>query len=209
MKRSIPVLLSIALVSSTVACSKAPEQANTAAGANKSTSTALAKPVAIPAGTTLNTDLQQALSSGKNRAQDQFTLKVKSGWFDKNPELKGAQIEGHLEQVVKAEKGKKARLELVFDGVKLKNGDLYPLDATLVNTQIESKTKGKFLQNTGIILGGVVAGRFLGDKAKFKHGGLAGGAAAAAFVLSSPGGEVALQKGTDVQLKLKSPLKFD
>ncbi|HTL87987.1 MAG TPA: hypothetical protein VL134_01210 [Leptolyngbya sp.] len=160
----------------------------------------------VPAGTTFDTDLEQEISTGKDRDQDQFTLQVKNGSVGKNPVLKNAQVQGHLEQVVKAERGKKAKLAMVFDSIKLNNGDLYPIDATLVNTQVESKTKGKFLQNAGIILVGATAGHFLGNKANFKHGGMAGGTAAAAYVLSSPGGEVVLKKGTDVKLKLKSAI---
>jgi len=34
----------------------------------------------------------------------------------------------------------------------------------------------------------------------------AGGTAAAAFVVSSPGGEVALKKGTNIKLQLKSAI---
>ncbi len=161
---------------------------------------------AIPAGTTINTDLQQEISTSKNRNNEKFTIKIKNGSVSKYPALKDAVIEGHLEDVTKAAKGKKAKLNLSFDGVKLKNGELLPIEATLVNTQVETKTKGQFLKNAGIILGGTVAGNFLGDKTKFKHGKMAGAAAATAFVLSSPGGEVVLKKGTDLQLKLKSNL---
>ena len=204
MNRSLPFLLSGVLISSIVACSKAPEQPNAANPAAPNVATT--KPATVPAGTSFDTDLQEAISSGKNHDRDRFTLRVKNGLFGNNPMLKDAKIQGHLESVVKAERGKKAKLELVFDNIQLKNGDLYPIEATLVNTQVESKTKGKFLQNAGIVLVGATAGHFIGDKTKFKHGGLAGGAAAAAFVLSSPGGEVVLQKGTDVKLKLKSAL---
>jgi hypothetical protein len=161
---------------------------------------------AIPAGVLIGTDLQQELSTGKNRNNDKFSIKIQNDSVKKYPALKDATIEGHLEDVTKAAKGKKAKLNLVFDNVKLKSGELVEIDADLVNTKIESKTKGKFLQNAGIILGGTVAGKFLGDKTKFKHGKLAGAAAATAFVLSSPGGEVVLKKGTDIQLKLKSSL---
>lgn len=160
----------------------------------------------VPAGVTINTDLQQELSSGKNRNNEKFTIKVKNGSVGKYPALKDAIIEGHLEKVTKAAKGKKAQMNLFFDDVKLKNGDLVAIDATLVNTQVEKKTKGQFLKNAGIILGGTIAGNFIGDKTKFKHGKLAGAAAATAFVLSSPGGEVVLKKGTDLELKLKSNL---
>jgi hypothetical protein len=160
----------------------------------------------VPVGLTIDTDLQQELSSGKNRNNEKFTIKVKNGSVGKYPALKDAIIEGHLEKVTKAAKGKKAQMNLTFDGVKLKNGDLLPINATLVNTQVETKTKGQFLKNAGIILGGTIAGNFIGDKTKFKHGKLTGAAAATAFVLSSPGGEVVLKKGTDLQLKLKSKL---
>jgi hypothetical protein len=160
----------------------------------------------VPAGTNFNTDLQQEISTGKNRNNDKFVLKIKNGSVGKYKVLKDSTIEGHIENVTKAAKGKKARLNLVFDAIKLKNGDVFPIDAILVNTKIETKTKGKFLQNAATIIGGAVAGKFLGDKTKFKHGTLAGGAAATAYVLSSPGGEVVLKKGTDVKLKLKTKL---
>jgi hypothetical protein len=177
--------------------------------ANSAITTSSTKPLAVgaaPAGTTINTDLQQELSSGKNQNNDKFSIKVKNGSVSKYPALKDAMIEGHLEKVTKAAKGKKAQLDLVFDAVKLKSGELLPIEADLVNTQVETKTKGQSLKNAGITLGGTVAGHFIGDKTKFKHGKLAGAAAATAFVLSSPGGEVVLKKGTDLQLKLKSNL---
>ena len=163
----------------------------------------------IPAGITIDTDLQQELSSGKSRKDEKFTIKIKNGSVGKHPILKDALIEGHVEDVTKAAKGKKATLNLFFDDIKLKNGDLLPINATLVNAQVETKTKGQFLKNAGIILGGTVAGHFVGDKANFKHGKLAGAAAATAFVLSSPGGEVVLKKGTDLQIKLKSGLEVN
>ncbi len=191
MKNLMPLLLGAVLIGNTVACSK-PEKANITAS-NPQTQ-------AIPAGTSINGILQEDLSTAKNANNQRFTLKVKDS------SLKDAQIQGHLEEVIKAARGKKASLHLVIDDIVLKDGSTYPIDATLTNTEVESKTQGKFIQNAGVILGGAVAGRFLGDKAKFKHGGLAGGAAAAAFVLSSPGGEVVLKKGTNVKLKLKTPL---
>jgi hypothetical protein len=160
----------------------------------------------VPAGTKFNTDLGQAISTGKNKNNDRFTLTIKNNSVRKYPILKDAIIQGHLEAVVKAARGKKAKLNLVFDSIKLKNGDTLPIDAVLLNTKIETKTKGKFLKNAATIIGGAVAGKFVGDKTKFKHGGLAGGTAAAAYVLSSPGGEVELKKGTDVELKLKTKL---
>lgn len=211
MKKFVPLLLSAVLLSSTVACRKANDQTSSSSNQNNTTlagktnttsSNSRNQQAVVPAGTTFDTILQQELSTGKSRNDEHFTLRVKGG----NPTLKDAVVQGHLEDVAKAARGKKASLHLVFDDIELKDGSAYPIDATLVNTQVETKTKGKFLQNAGLILGGAAAGHFLGNKAKFKHGGLAGGAAAAAYVLSSPSGEVVLKKGTDIKLKLKTPL---
>ncbi|BAZ38601.1 hypothetical protein NIES4101_45400 [Calothrix sp. NIES-4101] len=207
MKKLIPLVLGATLMVNTIACSSPKDTtANNSNNPSNTTNTKLVNtknPQAIVAANTdFETKLQQEISTGKNRENDKFVLKVRSN----NPVLKDSTINGHLENVIKAAKGKKAKLNLVFDDISLKNGDRLPIDATLVNTKIESKTKGKFLQNAGIILGGAAAGSFLGNKTNFKHGGLAGGTAAAAYVLSSPGGEVVLKKGTEVKLKLKTPL---
>ena len=206
MKKLIPLLLGAVLLSNTVACQNSSESiGKTSAPANQSSpssSNLKNQAAAVPAGTSFDTILQQDLSTGKNRNNERFTLRVKGG----NKTLKDAVIQGHLEDVVKAAKGKKASLHLVFDDIQFANGSAAPIDVTLVNTQVETKTKGKFVQNAGIILAGAAAGNFLGNKAKFKHGAVAGGGAAAAYVLSSPGGEVVLKKGTNVKLKLKKPL---
>jgi hypothetical protein len=212
MKKIVPLLLGVVLLSNTVACSKPSDKTsntstNTSTANTATTTSNTTKQLSsVPAGTTFDTILDQELSTGKNNNNDRFTMRVKNSLLGGNQTLKDAQIQGHLEDVVKAARGKKASLHLVIDDIILKDGSAYPINANLVNTQVETKTQGKFLKNAGIILGGAVAGHFLGDKAKFKHGGLAGGAAATAFVLSSPGGEVVLKKGTDVKLKLKSAL---
>ncbi len=205
MKKFIPLLLTAALLTNTVACSKPSDKTSSTSGSTQSNSLTTQQAI-LPTGTTFDTVLEQDLSTGKNKNDDRFFLRVKNSVKAGNINFKDAKIQGHLEDVVKAVKGKKASLHLIFDEVALKDGTTYPIDATLVNTELETKTKGKFLQNAGIILGGAVAGHFVGNKAKFKHGGLAGGAAATAFVLSSPGGEVVLKKGSKIKLKLKSDL---
>ncbi len=205
MKKIIPVLLSVVLLTNAVACSKPNDKTSNNSSQTQSSSLTTQQAI-LPTGTTFETVLQQELSTGKNTNDERFIMRVKNSVKGGNINFKDAQIQGHLEDVVKAAKGKKASLHLVFDEIALKDGTTYPIDAALVNTELETKTKGKFLQNAGIILGGAVAGHFVGKKANIKHGGLAGGAAATAYVLSSPGGEVVLKKGTKVKLKLKSPL---
>ncbi|MEH1786411.1 hypothetical protein [Nostoc sp.] len=212
MKNLLPLLLSAILLSSTAGCNKTNSQTDNTSSNNKTLSAERTstqpnnQQISVPAGASFETVLKQEISTVKSQNNDRFVLEVKNSSIGVNKVLQDGQIQGHLEDVVKAAKGKKASLHLVFDDISLKNASSYPIDATLVNTKLETKTKGKFIQNAGIILGGTIAGRFLGDKAKFKHGGLAGGAAAAAFVLSSPGGEVVLKKGTNIKLQLKSAI---
>jgi hypothetical protein len=160
----------------------------------------------IPVGTMMEGDLQKELSTGKNKNNDIFTLKIQNSSVRNYPILKDAVITGHLENVIKAARGKKAKMNLFFDTIELKNGDKIQLNAQLVNTKIEGKRKGTFLRNASIIIGGAIAGKFVGDKAKLKNGALTGAVASTAYVLSSPGGEVVLKKGTDIELKLKSKL---
>ncbi|AFZ06988.1 hypothetical protein Osc7112_2567 [Oscillatoria nigro-viridis PCC 7112] len=138
MKKLMPLLLGVVLLTNTVACQKSSEPiGNTSAPTNQSpnpvskqsrpTSSQLKnQPAAVPAGTTFDTILQQDLSTGKNRDKEGFTLRVKGG----NKTLKDAVIQGHLEDVVKAAKGKKASLHLVFDDIQLADGSAYPIDVT-------------------------------------------------------------------------------
>ncbi len=169
-------------------------------------SKAIQKTSTIPAGTKFEAKLQEDLSTSKNHSQDRFLLRVQKPLFGGVALLDGTQVQGHLEQVVKAAKGQKAKMNLVFDDIVFRNGSRSPLSATLLNSKVQTKTKGTFLRNTGIILGGAVAGRYLGKKTGLPLGTTGGAAAATAFVLNSPGGEVVVKKGTKLELKLNKPL---
>jgi hypothetical protein len=200
MKRVLaPFCVSLLFVSGIAACGKSSEPST-------SSQDQLA-PGSVAAGTTFEVSLPTEVSTAKNRSQDRLTLPVKSPLVGGNSILKGAKVEAHLEDVVKAQRGRKASLHLVFDDIVLKDGTTQPIEATLLNTKVQSKTKGQFLKNVGIIVGGTAAGHFVGKKVGQKHGGIAGAAAATAFVLASPGGEVVLKKGSELDVKLKSPIE--
>lgn len=169
-------------------------------------STAIQKTSTIPAGTKFEAKLQEDLSTAKNQSQDRFLLRVQKPLFGGVALLDGTQVQGHLEQVVKAAKGQKAKMNLVFDDLVFKNGSHAPISVTLLNSKVQTKTKGTFLRNTGIILGGAVAGRYLGKKTGLPLGTTGGVAAATAYILNSPGGEVVVKKGTKLELKLNKPL---
>ncbi len=168
--------------------------------------TAITTTQTVSVGTIFETKLQQDISTGKNIEQQQFILQEKHGLFGGNTILKNSTVEGHLENVVKAAKGVKASLHLYFDDIILKDGSRYPLNASLVNTDLQTKTQGTLLRNVGILVGGAVAGHYLGKTTGVPLGTMGGTAAASAYVLNSPGGEVILKKGTVLKLKLNSPL---
>jgi hypothetical protein len=214
MKKLIPVFIGVIFLGTTVACdrnsnpsdSRKPTATETTRSNSSQITNTQNQRTLVPAGTIFETKLESELSTGKNRDRERFTLREHSP-IGGNRVLEGAQIEGHLEDVVKAARGKKAKLNLVFDNIVLKDGTVAPLNVTLLNTQVETKTKGRFLRNVGIIVGGTVVGNFLGKKTGNKHGALTGLTTASAAVLLSPGGEVVLKKGTVIKLKLTQPLK--
>ena len=158
----------------------------------------------VKSGSVFSAKLQKKLSSGKNKDMDTFTLKEQNPLFGGNRLLKNSIIEGHLEDVVKAQRGKKATLHVVFDDIILSNKQRVPLDATLVNTKLEKKTQGTLLRNAAIFAGGVVAGHIVGKRVGLPKG--TGVAAATAFIFTSPGGEVVLNRGTEFKIKLNSDL---
>jgi hypothetical protein len=214
MKKLISIFIGVVFLGTTVACDRTSNSSNsqkpTATEISKSNNSQIAnhqnQRILVPVGTTFETQLGSEISTGKNRDRERFTLREHSP-IGGNRDLEGARIEGHLEDVVKAARGKKAKLNLVFDNIVLKDGTVAPLNVTLLNTQVETKTKGRFLKNVGIVVGGTVVGHFLGKKTGNKHGALTGFTTASAAVLLSPGGEVVLKKGTVIKLKLNQPLK--
>lgn len=161
----------------------------------------------VPAGTTFDARLQTDLSSAKNHNQDQFILKEHHPLIGGNALLKDATIEAHLEDVVKAARGKKASLHIVFDDILFKDGTRLPLDATLINTKLETQTQSHALRNAATVVGGAVVGHYLGKRTGVQHGGAMGAASAAAYVFTSPGGDVMIHKGTDFKIKLKTTLQ--
>ena len=166
----------------------------------------LALTSSVSAGTTFDAKLQDDLSSAKNHDQDRFSLKEQNHLFSGNSLLKGSVIEGHLENVTKAARGQKASLHVVLDDILLSNGTRQPIDASLVNTKLETKTQGHALRNVATVVGGAVAGHYLGKKTGARHGTALRATAAAAYVFTSPGGDIALNRGTDFKIKLDSAL---
>lgn len=155
--------------------------------------------VLVKKGSEVDGSLQQTLNSKTNHDGDTFTLLAKDTFFHHNETLRGAVIEGHLENVTPASATHKATMLVVFDDVKLPDGSTATLDPRIKSlSAFEPKTH--HVRDVGLIVGGAVAGHML---AKRSHGGTAG--AAAGFALASTmKSDIKVKRGTIVKLVMKS-----
>lgn len=155
-----------------------------------------------PKGAQFEAKFDQRISSKTAHDGDRFTLTEHEGLFHHAPAaLKGAKVEGHVENVVAAGATHKASMNVIFDDVVLANGTT--VAAALKPTSMKSfEPKTHHVRDVGLILGGAVVGHMAAGR---RHGGLAG--AAGGFALANGlKSDVVVKAGTIVHLKLTAPL---
>ena len=97
---------------------------------------ALAQTVIAPRGTEFEARLNTELSTKRLHDGDTFTMTEHEGFFHHAPAaLRGATIDGHVENVSPAKMGHGATLNVFFDDVKLADGTTAPLDAKVTSTK--------------------------------------------------------------------------
>ena len=84
------------------------------------------------------------------------------------------------------------------------NGSAVPIHAQLLSAL---RPQTRRLRNAALIVGGTVAGHYLGKRTGMKHGGLAGAAAATAFVLADKS-DMVLNRGSVLRLRLTQPVNL-
>lgn len=169
------------------------------------TAPAFAQNVVAAAGTQFEARVDQELNTKTLHDGDTFTLTEHEGFFHHAPEaLKGATIDGHVENVSPAHTGHGATMNLIFDDVKLANGQTMPIAAQVTSAKaLEAHTH--HLRDAGLIVGGAVAGHMVGKRTGHAHGGLAGAAAGFALATSLKS-NIDVKRGTILHLKLTQPL---
>ena len=166
--------------------------------------TQAAPAVLVARGAEVDGALQQALTSKTNQTGDRFTLAQRDTFFHRKPQLKGAVIDGHVENVSPAGAGKKATMSLVFDDIQLVDGTVIPISAKLISLkEIEPKTHK--LRDAGIIMGTAVTGHFV-SKSSGKKGGTLAGAAAGVALVATLKDDIKVNKGTVLRLELLKPI---
>ncbi|MGB6986913.1 MAG: hypothetical protein WBD74_13160 [Candidatus Aquilonibacter sp.] len=145
--------------------------------------------VLVTAGTQFRSKLQNGISTKKSHDGDTFTI-VRSD---------GAIIDGHLAGVSPAGLGKKPALTVVFDDVRLPDGEKAPINVQLVNVGAFD-AQSHHWRTIGMVLGGGTAGHIAAGK---HHGGLLG--AASGYMLSQEmKTDVDVKPGTVVAVKFVS-----
>jgi hypothetical protein len=142
--------------------------------------------VLVAAGTQFHGKLQNEISTKTSHDGDTFTI-VRSD---------GAIIDGHLANVSPAGFNKKPALTVVFDDVRLPDGEKAPISVQLVNVGAFG-AKSHHWRTIGMVLGGGAAGHMAAGK---HHGGLLG--AAGGYMLSQEmKTDVDVKPGTTIAVK--------
>ncbi len=144
------------------------------------------------------------LSSKTSHSGDPFAMTETDLLFVHHPELHGATIEGHLEDVVAASPTRKASMSVIFDDIKFADGRTEPVSVAVKNVSaFEPKTH--HVRDMGIIVGSAVVGHVVSKKTHV-GGGTLGGAAAGFAIVSAMKSDITIKPGTIVKLKLLSDL---
>jgi hypothetical protein len=155
--------------------------------------------VLVTSGTEFRGKLQQEIATNKSHDGDTFTIVQQDTLMHKDPALHGAVVEGHLANVSAAGLGKKPALTIVFDDVRMPDGQTAPIHVQIVNVgAFDAKTH--HWRTAGMVIGAGIAGHMAAGK---HHGGAMG--AAGAYVLSQQmKTNVDVKPGTLVELKFLS-----
>ncbi len=160
------------------------------------------EPVVIPAGTEFHVVLSDALNSGKNKADDEFTANLAAPVYVNGATIleRGAKLQG---KVLAAEgSGRvsgKATMTIALTGV-MHGGKMMPIATKDLTAEAES-SKGR---DAGLIGGGAGVGAIIGAIAGGKKGAAVGAA------VGGGGGTAAVlaTKGKEVDFPAESKLTF-
>lgn len=158
-------------------------------------------------GAQLDGTLNDTLDSGKDQSGETFTLTEHEGIFVKNPALKGATIDGHIENVSAADglKMHKASMSIVIDDIKMPDGSVITPVAIGVKSLKELEPKTHHLRDSAVIVGSAVAGHVVSDKTGHKGGTLAGAATGFALV-NTMKSNIVLKRGTLIRLRVNQDI---
>jgi len=156
-------------------------------------------------GAQLDGTLNETLNSGTDPSGKTFTLTEHEGIFVRNPALKGATIDGHIENVTPANgmKLQKASMSIVIDDIKLPDGTIISPVQIAIKSLKDLEPKTHKLRDSAVIVGSAVAGHFISSKTGHKGGTLAGAATGFALV-NTMKSNIVLKRGTLIRMRVNA-----
>ncbi len=112
----------------------------------------------ISPGTSITGTMNQSLSSKNAQAGQTFTL---SNAHSSNHDVNGATVYGHVAHVQKAGQGTPGKVELAFDKINTRSGNVYRIVAYATNVKVDTKsnaTKELGSAAAGALVGGLIGG---------------------------------------------------
>ncbi len=170
--------------------------------------------VTVPAGTELEVEFLDSLSSEVSRVGDEFRARVaRQVLADGRVAVPvGSIVRGTVTEAVSLKKvGGRARLALEFDRLEIPSGDRAEIRVSFAD-QGKSETKKDAATIGGAAAGGAIVGRLLNRSNKTKGGtigAILGAAVGTAVAARTEGEEVSIERGTVVGLKLDAPVRLE
>lgn len=171
---------------------------------------------AVPAGAQITLRLDETLSTGSHSAGDGFTASVTSDVVSPSGAVlipAGSTAYGVITESVKST-GSDTDAVLAFRIEAISaGGETHPLQATVVDTRIESSRRDSSTRTATKIGVGAAAGALVGqilgkDRESTLTGAVVGAAAGTAVALSTRGGNATAPEGSIITIRLDKPLRL-
>src|SRR5581483_8755378 len=191
----------------TAAAQQAAPAATAVTAAKATPADAKYREVTIPAGTKVGVRLESPVSSKTSRAEDPVNATIIAPVRISRAVVvpAGSQVKGLVAAAQPSGRVKgRARVAVRFRTLTI-GSDSYSIAAQI--SRVAPATKKEDAEKIGLpAAGGAVVGAIVGGKKGAAIGAAAGGGAGTAVVLSTPGKEVALPKGSGLALRLQKPV---
>jgi cytoskeletal protein RodZ len=163
----------------------------------------------VPAGTVVQTKLNDQLSTDKNQVGNTFTATVSDNVMENGIVVvpSGSTISGEIARSQRAPRvGGKAEMTLQFNELTTPDGKTQKIFADPLALEGKSTTKGDVEKIVGGAVGGAVLGGILGGGKGAVKGGAAGGAAGGVWAVATRGQDIVLEPGREIAVTLARPV---
>ena len=168
-------------------------------------------PITVPAGTPMEIELTDSISSGKAKVGDAVEARLRSDLVIDNWRAveSGARVTGSVADVRSGgqEIGGAPRLGLEFTSIAAPNGTIVPINARYLS-EGGSETGGDAAKIAGGAAVGAVVGHQVDDDKGAVIGGILGAAAGAAAAKNT-GGDITIEKGAVLNVTTQSAFNVD